>query len=299
MKNKCLAAIVSVLMMVSFPAVVFAQPINTLGASEDATEILDLEDELLEKINYGAARGEIESDELIDSIDFDAAYKVYGNSELFEARSSEREVLLSVLNEGEYIWQIPVFIDGNTMLVDLVKVTEIPNDIPEDSKRVLSEKLNKWTIGATYVYNNRIVDYNENVIQSLKGSGLNPDDYSYVFVSGLPEIRYPVAVVFSEKAEYIIPAEESTTYAFDNATEDLAYSTPEATPSNANRNNNGTGFTVYDFDKVARAVNSTMPGIGGGGSGIGEGPKKYQIYLGIFVCIGLAGGIWYKKSASK
>lgn len=49
MKNKCLAAIVSVLMMVSFPSVVFAQPINTLGASEDATEILDLEDELLEK----------------------------------------------------------------------------------------------------------------------------------------------------------------------------------------------------------------------------------------------------------
>lgn len=28
MKNKCLAAIVSVLMMVSFPAVVFAQPIR-------------------------------------------------------------------------------------------------------------------------------------------------------------------------------------------------------------------------------------------------------------------------------
>lgn len=67
----------------------------------------------------------------------------------------------------------------------------------------------------------------------------------------------------------------------------------------ANRNNYGTGFTVYDFDKVAQAVNSTMPGIGGGGTGIGEGPKKYQVYLGIFVCLGLAGGIWYKKSASK
>lgn len=301
MRSKYLTAIISLIIMVSFSAVVFAQPVDTLRVSEDQAEILALEDKLLETVNHGAARSEIESNDLVDSIDFDAAYKVYGNSELFAARSSDRDVLLEVLNEGEYIWQIPFFIGGSTILVDITKVTKISNNIPEDSKKVLSEKLNKWTIGATYVYNDRTVDYKDNVIQSIKNANLNPDDYTYAFVSGLPQIRYPVAIVFSHKAEFIIPAEESATHAFKNVTKDMVYSEPETMLSNTYTDHNGTGFTVYNFYKVAHAVDSTIPGIGGGDLGIGNGLNKYQLYIGIIVCMGLAGtGIWYKmRSATK
>ena len=285
--------------MICFPTAIFAQPADMLSVSGDESEILALEDELLETVNYGAARGEMKSDVIIDNIDFDTAYKIYGNSELFDARTSDRDVLSGILNEGEYIWQIPVFIDGSTILVDIVKVTEIPDNIPEDSKEALSEKLNKWSIGATYVYNDRIVDYNDNVIQSLENAGLNPDDYSYVYVSGLPQIRYPAAIVFSNKAEFIIPAEESTTHAFKNVAEDLIYSNPKAASSNVYRSNHGTGFTLYNFDKVARTVDSTIPGLGGGGIGVGAGLKKEHVYIGIIVCAGIIGvAIGYKKRSA-
>lgn len=46
---------------------------------------------------------------------------------------------------------------------------------------------------------------------SLRDAGLTPENYTYEFVSGIPGIRYPVAIVFDEeKALYVIPAKEAT-----------------------------------------------------------------------------------------
>lgn len=59
-----------------------------------------------------------------------------------------------------------------------------------------------------------MVNYKENVETSLEMAGLNPEEYTYAFVSGLPEIKFPVAVIFGEEAEFIIPAEEATTHVF-------------------------------------------------------------------------------------
>lgn len=52
-------------------------------------------------------------------------------------------------------------------------------------------------MGAVYVYDNENVNYIQAVENPLESSGLNPEDYTYEFVNGLPGIRYPVAVVFS------------------------------------------------------------------------------------------------------
>ena len=56
MRSKYLTAIISLIIMVSFSAAVFAQPVDTLRVSEDQAEILALEDKLLETVNHGAAR---------------------------------------------------------------------------------------------------------------------------------------------------------------------------------------------------------------------------------------------------
>lgn len=47
------------------------------------------------------------------------------------------------------------------------------------------------------MYDNENVNYIQAVENPLESSGLNPEDYTYEFVNGLPGIRYPVAVVFS------------------------------------------------------------------------------------------------------
>lgn len=287
---------VCLLMMSSFET--YARPIDILENTQECEEIYALEDEILEKVNYGSARGELKTNKLVDSIDFEKAYRIYSNSELFEADTYDKDSLMDVLNDGHYIWQIPVFIDGNTIIIDAVMVTEIPGDAPEDVQEALSEKLNKWTLGAMYVYNNRIVDYNENVRNSLLSVGLNPEDYSYAFVSGLPQIRYPVAVVFGEEAEFIIPAEEATTHAFKESTEELEYqafdaTASNATMSNANRRGNNIGFTVYNFDKVADAVESSMPGLGAGGiAGVQISTNYVMIKYMIAAILGLGVVVW-------
>lgn len=299
MKLKQWIISVCMCMMMLFDITAFAQPADVLADSSECEEIYALEDKILEQVNYGSARGEIDSEQLVDGIDFDDAYKVYSNSELFKADSFDKNVLMEdILGNSHYIWQIPVFIDGNTIIFDVVKVTEIPDDAPEDIQEDLLEILDQWTLGATHIYENRIVNFKKNIDDSLEAAGLNPDDYTYAFVSGLPQIRYPVAVIFGEEAEYIIPAEEAAAHAFNDGAEKMEYRTSdeiiseetasEASPSNAYRNSTGKGFAVYDFNQVADAVESSLPGLRGGGIGGINGKQDYMMDLiGIFVIIGI------------
>lgn len=74
--------------MLAFP--VLANPVNNLDETKDWIEIHELENEILEIGNYGYPRGEIKSNELVELVDFDNAYKVYSNSDLFDARSFDK-----------------------------------------------------------------------------------------------------------------------------------------------------------------------------------------------------------------
>ena len=127
------------------------------------------------------------------------AYKVYANSELLKTNDFKES-----LENSYYKWQIPVYTDGFTILVDITKVTSIPDDIPEDAKETLRQKLNIWTVGAVYVYDAETIDYDSTVATSLDKAGYNSDEYSYEVVSGLPGIRYPAAIIFNadEKPEF-------------------------------------------------------------------------------------------------
>jgi len=272
--------------MLAFPVV--ANPINNLNESEDWNEIHELENEILEIVNYGYPRGEIKSNELVEFVDFDHAYKVYSNSDLFDSRSFDKETIMGMLEEGHYIWQIPIFIDGNTILFDVMRITELPDGLSEDVKMELIPQLNKWKLGATYIYSDRIVNYKENVETSLEMSGLNPEEYTYAFVSGLPEIRFPVAVVFGEEAEFIIPAEEATTHVFGDDAEELAYHNQEQVLSSSNSytKRNSDGFSVYEFKKVAEATETGLLEIGAGGiNGLKEASDSKALTLLSFLTI--------------
>ena len=196
------------------------------------------------------------------------AYKVYANSELLETKNIKKS-----LENSYYKWQIPVYIDGFTILVDITKVTSIPDDIPEDAKETLRQKLNIWTVGAVYVYDAETIDYDSTVATSLDEAGYNSDEYSYEVVSGLPGIRYPVAIIFNadEKPEFVIPAQKSTTHAFigewPTAAKNKEKTTASSNTQNSN-NDNTNGFSVYYYDDVVRTSNSYNQ------SGIGLSYKK-------------------------
>ena len=262
----CMFVCISLLLNLSFTSYASKRLIPLEG--NEYQEILSMKDDVLYHINYGGARTELNRDVEADEVKMERAYKVYANSELLETKNIKKS-----LENSYYKWQIPVYIDGFTILVDITKVTSIPDDIPEDAKETLRQKLNIWTVGAVYVYDAETIDYDSTVATSLDEAGYNSDEYSYEVVSGLPGIRYPVAIIFNadEKPEFVIPAQKSTTHAFIGEWPTAAKNREKtATPLNAqNSNNDNTnGFSVYYYDDVVRTSNSYNQ------SGIGLSYKK-------------------------
>lgn len=178
---------------------------------DEYQEILSMKDDVLSHINHGGARAELNRNVRADEVKIEQAYKVYANSERLKAKD-----IKDTLETSSYNWQIPVYTDGFTVLVDITKVTSIPDDIPEDAKEMLKDDLNHWTVGAVYVYATETVDYVDTITASLDKAGYNSDEYSYEIVSGIPGIRYPVAVIFNanEEPEFIIPTQKATMHAF-------------------------------------------------------------------------------------
>lgn len=287
---------ISLLLNLSFTSYASERLIHSEG--NEYQEILSMKDEVLYHINYGGARGELNRDVEADEVEMERAYKVYANSELLKTNDVKES-----LENSYYKWQIPVYTDGFTILVDITKVTSIPDDIPEDAKETLKQKLNIWTVGAVYVYDAETVDYDNTVTTSLEEAGYNSDEYSYEVVSGLSGIRYPAAIIFNadEKPEFVIPAQKSTTHAFIGEWPTAAKNREKtATPLNAQNSNNDNinGFSIYYYDDVVRVSNSYNQ------SGVGLSYKKdiiekNTIAVSIFGAAGILLIIGTKKRNKK
>ena len=287
---------ISLLLNLSFTSYASERLIHSEG--NEYQEILSMKDEVLYHINYGGARGELNRDVEADEVEMERAYKVYANSELLKTNDVKES-----LENSYYKWQIPVYTDGFTILVDITKVTSIPADIPEDAKETLKQKLNIWTVGAVYVYDAETVDYDNTVTTSLEEAGYNSDEYSYEVVSGLSGIRYPAAIIFNadEKPEFVIPAQKSTTHAFNGEWPTAAKNREKtATPLNAQNSNNDNinGFSIYYYDDVVRVSNSYNQ------SGVGLSYKKdiiekNTIAVSIFGAAGILLIIGTKKRNKK
>lgn len=309
MKQKILiiATLLSITLFCSFNS--FARPSELINTDYEKEEITVLEDVILDRLNNGGARAEIKRDVTKDDIDFDRAYRVYGNSLLFKEKTDDTYEIKEILKSGNYIWQIPIFIGNDTVFVDIYKNTEISGDVPDDIKEELEKTMGEWQVGAIYVYNNRIVDFGNTVRESLMAAGLNADDYAYEFVSGLPGIRYPVAVVFDEtSAMFIVPAELESARAFEDGSEAMEYI---ATSSNASplsitggSGNAQNSFPVYHFQDVAQASrNASKTGLGGGIGISHQGLGNYGILVAAAIIVLGAGGfsikIFSKNSKGK
>lgn len=265
----CIYVYISLLLNLSFTSYASERLIPSEG--NEYQEILSMKDDVLYHINYGGARAELNRDVEGDEVKMERAYKVYANSQLLETKDIKKS-----LETSYYKWQIPVYTDGFTILADITKVTSIPDDIPEDAKETLKQKLNIWTVGAVYVYDAETIDYDSTVTTSLDEAGYSSDEYSYEVVSGLPGIRYPVAIIFNadEKPELVIPAQKATTHAFNGEWPTAAKNRDKTAASSNTQNSNNdniNGFSVYYYDDVARASNSFNRS---GRGGIGLSYKK-------------------------
>ena len=111
----------------------------------EKSDIEALEDEVIRKINETGPRSELSRDVTGSDIDFDRAYRVYANSKLFGKRTDDANEIKMILQNGQYLWQVPVFVDNDTVLVDIYKNAE------DDVKDNLQETAGQWQVGAMYL----------------------------------------------------------------------------------------------------------------------------------------------------
>ena len=269
-----------------FSFTAFAEKRDLIDTSDERTEIENLTEDIVWEVNNCGSLSDLPRSITEEDVDIDKAYKIYSSSDIFSAKTDSTSEIKQILNESYSSWQIPIFIEGNTVLSNFSKVTHIDDDLPEDVKERLEEKLDEWSPSSVSTYKNEIVDLVSNVETSLRDAGLTPENYTYEFVSGIPGIRYPVAIVFDEeKALYVIPAKEATARVFEGDWETV-HETNAATPSNAQPafyNFTGDGFPVYNFDDVSLASrHSKSLGLGG------VGLKPYKANMAFHLLSGLA-----------
>ena len=248
----------------------FAGKRDLIDSAGEREEIGEAAEDIAQAVNSSGARSMIPRDITENDIDFSQLYRVYSNSEIFKEKAEENSEITGLLKESHYIWQLPLYIDGTSVQVDISR----------------SADSGQWHSGAIYVYENEYVNYEDNIEASLQNAGLDPKEYAWEYVSGLPGIRYPVAIVFDEeKALYVIPAKEATARVFEGDWETV-HETNAATPSNAQPafyNFTGDGFPVYNFDDVSLASrHSKSLGLGG------VGLKPYKANMAFHLLSGLA-----------
>lgn len=205
--NKKLSGVFTVILMINvLTSNIYAMEHLIDRNDREYSEILSLNDEILDSLNHGLVHSETGKDISEDEFKMEQAFKVYADIELNQA-----EKVKSSLQEAKYKWQVPVYTDIHTILADITKVTSISEDVPKDVRIELEKNSNQWHVGAIHIFDGQTVNYAETIKDTLEHAGYDPKNYTYEIVSGIPGIRYPTAIVFNseEKAEFIIPAEPS------------------------------------------------------------------------------------------
>ena len=246
--NKKLSGVFTVILMINvLTSNIYAMEHLIDRNDREYSEILSLNDEILDSLNHGLVHSETGKDISEDEFKMEQAFKVYADIELNQA-----EKVKSSLQEAKYKWQVPVYTDIHTILADITKVTSISEDVPKDVRIELEKNSNQWHVGAIHIFDGQTVNYAETIKDTLEHAGYDPKNYTYEIVSGIPGIRYPTAIVFNseEKAEFIIPAEPSAARAFEGNWPTAAQNTDLLSASNEE---NDSSMPLYNYSDVARA----------------------------------------------
>jgi hypothetical protein len=130
-----------------------------------------------------------------EAVDLSKAYKIYVGTNVFEIESNSYSEILSHLEKGPFIFEVPVQIEEDIYVANL----QIFNTLDENSYSILTEdereahkkRVGTWGVSALFVYTREypFTDYFETAASVFGSSDVAP-----ILVGGLPGLNMAVAL---------------------------------------------------------------------------------------------------------
>ncbi|MFV0499062.1 MAG: hypothetical protein ACK5NF_03400 [Bacilli bacterium] len=222
-----------------------------------------------------------------DDIVWENTSKIYVGTNIFEIDSNNINEMITQLDTDGYIYEIPIYINDDTIIVSIAKGLPVDDSITFTADE-LSEVLDnegKWIINDVKHYENQRLDISNEIESQALGLNTEP-----ILVGGLPYFRYPVALITneSEDIEILVP---------------LSYAPGSEKISKFSTKQNF-GMDAYNYDEIKNYINSLPVSsdlTSDGGYGFEEAnTSNFDNYNLIVISIVLACGISvlliYKKA---
>ena len=182
--------------------------ISAVAATEPEDNLDELKNEIVAMANdlYGMdlCRAVTEAD-----IDFDLAQKIYTDTNIFELETTSYTEISKALNNGAYIYELPIYVGNDTIIVNIQKGLPLNPDAEfttEEREEVLSN-VGKWMVSATFYYEDTTIDYNSQIATAIGESAAD-----VLLVGSLPYFRTVVAIASDERGEVtkLIPLDSNS-----------------------------------------------------------------------------------------
>lgn len=131
-------------------------------------------------------------------VDFDNAFKIYVGVNVFKIDTTNIDELRGAFGDNDYIYEVPIYIDGDTILVNLSKGQPLDTSVEftDEERQEILANIGKWQITAVKYYPNEIVNYTTEISEKI---GEIPE--GTIFIGGLPRFRYAVALLPNENGD--------------------------------------------------------------------------------------------------
>lgn len=198
-------------MMVTFSITAYASDFS--GNAE--FDLSDISDKIVTAVNevYGNQGITITA----DNVDYSKAYKVYVDTNVFELSTNAADEIKDVLENGNYIYVLPIHAANGTVVVNLQKGLPLSDNakkvLTEEEQQEVKNNVGQWIVSSLIFYNSGNLNYDYEA-QLVNMIGEVPE--GTLLVGSLPVFQDVVALIPDEAGmiESLIPV---TNTSYDRA----------------------------------------------------------------------------------
>ena len=280
----------SCLCIVSLLIQIFTLSVSARGNDkEQIKELKGLTDEILETVNASYGMKYNSKCAGAEDVDFEKAYKVYVDINLFQDSEVTEAELESMLIDAPEVWCVPIYYSDVTAIVEISKGLplnpEAESILTPEQKQEIIDNEGQWIV-SRYTFYEGTLDYKQNIKDILSESKVSVDLNKCVLLGGIPGIQKVVVAVIEDGylTKMLLPGSTSTV--------------PTQTKATSGLNENQV-YSYSDFRNLVVKEGSVLKDATSGMSGFGGVDDNnvliYQVALigGVILILGVI--LYFRK----